>query len=216
MKVNEIFYSVQGEGSNAGAPCVFVRLSGCNYECSWCDTKYHTEGENMTITQIKNEIIKYKCNLIEFTGGEPLLQASELVNLVGQLKRKNKTIIVETNNSILPEASLRAGVDKFIVDFKCPSSKVPWGSIQEWNASKWKDSDEIKFVVADKEDVEFASSIILKDLDFFRGQIFFSPVWGSMSFQDLSEIIKDFGEDSRIKMQLQMHKLIWDVDKRGV
>lgn len=216
MKVNEIFYSVQGEGSHAGVPMVFVRLCGCNYSCSWCDTTYHNEGREISLVQVRDEILKYPCNTVEFTGGEPLLQMGEVAQVAGVLRAYGYTVLVETNNSLLPSEELRSCVDTFIVDFKGPSSKVPWTYVQDKNAGEWLHSDEIKFVVADDEDIRFVEWAIAERLQRFEGKIFLSPVWGRMSFQQLAEVVKTFGLDSRVRMQLQMHKLIWDVNKRGV
>ena len=216
MKVNEIFYSIQGEGSHAGSPCIFVRLSGCNLSCSWCDTTYHNEGQHMTVDEVFKAIQQYDCKLVEITGGEPLLQKEELEELAQELYHNGYSILIETNNTIRPTFALKLYVDKFIVDVKCPSSGAPFDEKGSKVLEYWGIRDEIKFVVADVLDFGFAVDVMDKHLRHFQGNIYFSPVWGQMIFQNLANYVRDLGNDPRVRMQIQMHKIIWDVNRRGV
>lgn len=216
-KVNNIFYSVQGEGTVVGKPCIFVRFSGCTLNCKWCDTKYHTEYKEMTVAQIVNKIKKYPCNLVEFTGGEPLLHKDVIIEVIKKLGPLY-TNLIETNNTLPLDLPDIADIH-YIVDIKCPSSGCEFdgsNKIQTLNLHNLDYWNEIKFVVEDETDLVFAQTVISEHLIEFRGVIIFSPVFGKMKLERLVQFIKTLGRDTRVRMQLQLHKLIWPVNKRGV
>jgi len=159
LKINEIFYSIQGEGSKVGLPCIFIRLTYCNLRCTYCDTEYaFYDGEEMSIPEIVNKIKEYKCNLVEITGGEPLVQ-SESLDLMKQLCDLNYEVMLETGGSLpVDEVDRRV---KIILDFKCPSSKMAKKNHYN-NVDFLKSNDEIKFVVGNKEDYEWSKQLIEK------------------------------------------------------
>jgi len=210
LKINEIFYSIQGESSFNGMPCVFIRLTYCNLRCSYCDTDYaFHEGSDMSINQIIQEIQKYDCNLIEVTGGEPLMQ-KESIELMQTLINKNYQVMLETGGS-LPIKKVPKEVIK-IIDFKCPTSnmekKNDWSIIQDLNKN-----DEIKFVIGDKEDYKWAKEKI-KEYDLYNKKILFSPVHNVLDSRILSEwILKD---NLKVRLQIQLHKYIWSPETKGV
>ena len=210
LKINEIFYSIQGESSFNGMPCVFIRLTYCNLRCSYCDTDYaFHEGNDMNIDEIIQEIQKYDCNLIEVTGGEPLMQ-KESIELMQTLINKNYQVMLETGGS-LPVKKVPKEVIK-IVDFKFPTSdmekKNDWSIIQDLN----KD-DEIKFVIGDKEDYKWAKEKI-KEYDLYNKKILFSPIHDVLDSRILSEwILKD---NLKVRLQIQLHKYIWSPETKGV
>ena len=210
MKVNEIFYSLQGESSFAGWPCIFIRLTGCNLHCSWCDTEYaYEEGADMSIQSIVDEVKKYPCNLVEITGGEPLLQ-DEITVLVEALAMKGKTILVETNGSqdirkVNPQSCIR------ILDLKGPSSGHK--DDMDWmNLGRLSERDEIKFVIADHLDYVWAKDVVQKHHLTDQHIVLFSPVSVQCDPKDLAQWILDDGLS--VRLQLQLHKTIWQ-DERG-
>lgn len=217
FKVNEIFYSLQGEGTRQGKPCVFVRLQGCNLRCTWCDTPYaldlKQEHKLMTTQEIIAEIEKYKCNFIEFTGGEPLLYLyKNLSELISTLLACDYTIAVETNGSI-DLALLDKRVIK-IVDIKCPGSGEA-DSFLIQNLDYLTARDEIKFVVASREDLEFMREKIHEyRLPMLPCEILVSAVTSSISLEEVADFI--LKNALPVRMQLQIHKYIWHPDKRGV
>ena len=212
MQINEIFYSIQGEGTNAGRPCIFIRTSGCNLNCSWCDTKYHRECTEMTIKEIIEKVHKYNCTLVEVTGGEPLLQ-KDIKCLLDDLIDHGYTVSVETNGT--KTISEIDDYIKMIIDIKCPSSGNRWDRLKSnLDMEDLAEGDEIKFVISNEEDFNFAKEFIRKYLKSFLGVILFSPVFGKMESEQLVEIVKKLG-DERVRMQLQLHKLIWG-NKKGV
>lgn len=217
FKVNEIFYSLQGEGTRQGMPCVFVRLQGCNLRCTWCDTPYaldlKQEHKQMTAQEIIAEIEKYKCNFVEFTGGEPLLYLyKHLSELFSTLLNCDYTIAVETNGSI-DLALLDKRVIK-IVDIKCPASGEA-DSFLIQNLDYLTARDEIKFVVASREDLEFMREKIYEyRLPMFPCEILVSAVTSSISLEEVAQFILD--NSLPVRMQLQIHKYIWHPEKRGV
>ena len=211
LKVNEIFKSIQGESTHSGLPCIFIRLTYCNLRCTYCDTEYaFHEGNDMSIKDILDHIKPMKTKLVEVTGGEPMLQ-DNTIPLMQELLKNNYDVLLETSGAI----SLKNVPKKVkkIVDFKCPSSlmsdKNLWSIIDELN-----DKDEIKFVIGDFKDYEWAKSKIDKyDLD-KKWVVLFSPVFGKISLEKLANwILKD---NLNVRLQLQMHKYIWDPDKRAV
>ena len=159
LKINEIYYSIQGESSYSGLPCIFVRLTYCNLRCSYCDTEYaFYDGKDMTITDIIREIEKYDCNLIEITGGEPLLQEN-CIELINNLEKINKKVLIETGGALtIKNISKKAHI---ILDIKCPSSNMSDKNLWQ-NFNYLKKSDEIKFVIGDKADYIWMKKIITK------------------------------------------------------
>jgi 7-carboxy-7-deazaguanine synthase len=211
IKINEIFYSIQGESSYAGLPCIFVRLTYCNIRCSYCDTEYaFYEGKDFTVEQIFSEIEKYKCKLVEITGGEPLFQ-KESLTLMEMLCDKNYEVMLETGGSLSIE-----NVDKrvkIILDFKCPSSKMEKKNYYE-NVNFLKPIDEVKFVIGDYEDFLWSKNLIEKFELNKKCEILFSPVFGKIEYRQLVEWI--LNENLNVRFQIQQHKHIWEPNKRGV
>jgi 7-carboxy-7-deazaguanine synthase len=212
LKVNEIFFSIQGESSYAGWPCVFIRLTGCNLRCTYCDTVYaYEEGKDKTITEILDEIKKFPCTLIEITGGEPLLQ-SDTPMLVETLLEKNYRVLLETNGSLAINAVSNQCVK--IVDFKCPSSGMfKFNNLN--NINYLADQDEIKFIIGNREDFDYAKGLItlLKERSFLKRTIHFAPVFGKIKPRELAKWI--LAEQLPIHLQLQIQKIIWPKEKRG-
>jgi 7-carboxy-7-deazaguanine synthase len=214
LKVNEIFSSIQGESTHAGWPCVFVRLTGCNLSCSYCDTQYaRYEGTQMRIAELLERVHAFNCPLVEITGGEPLIQ-NETPELINQLVVSGLTVLLETNGSrdISP---IHPNCVK-IVDFKCPSSGES-GSNDFSNISRLNPRDEVKFVLGSREDylyaVELADRIRQTDIG---GHIVvnFSAVFGQLSPSQLAEWI--LHDKLRVRLNMQLHKIIWHPDQRGV
>jgi 7-carboxy-7-deazaguanine synthase len=211
MKVTEIFHSIQGESSQAGRPCVFVRLTACDLRCRWCDTEYaFTEGSPMSLEEILTRVESFDCHLVEITGGEPLLQ-KETPELCRRLLEANHEVMVETGGhrdiGVLP-----LGV-KVILDIKCPGSgesdKVHWENLEKLEAG-----GEVKFVIADRRDYEWAREVVgLRGLA-EKFTVLFSPVFGELEYEDLASwIIED---RLPVRFQPQLHKHIWEPTRRGV
>lgn len=211
MIVYEIFKSIQGESTYAGLPCVFVRLAGCNLSCSWCDTPYARvpdEAIELTVNEVVEKVDSYNCPIVEITGGEPLLQ-EEAAKLAVTLLDRNYRVLVETNGSVCL-ATLDPRVVK-IVDVKCPSSGHA-GSFLIENLEHISPDDEVKFVIAGREDYDSAIRFME---EFLRGRtekVLFAPVRPQLSPRDLSEwILRDA---LKVRLQLQLHSYIWP-DERG-
>jgi 7-carboxy-7-deazaguanine synthase len=211
--VNEIFYSIQGESSYAGWPCVFVRLAGCNLRCTFCDTQYaYEQGSERSIQDIIEEVVRRSCQLVEITGGEPLIHA-ESPELIIQLLDLGYTVLLETNGS--RDISVVDGRCIKIVDVKCPSSGEA-DSFDLRNISRLGERDEIKCVIGSREDYEFARGIadmIAKQAP-HGNTVIFSPVFGSLAASDLAQWILD--DHLHVRLGLQLHKHIWGPDRRGV
>ncbi len=213
LKVNEIFFSLQGESSFAGLPCVFVRLTGCNLRCAWCDTRYaYDEGTEMDIAGIIKNVASFHCRLVEITGGEPLHQR-ETPALVKALLDLGLTVLLETNGSM--DISL---VDRNcikILDIKGPSSGESAKNDLE-NFSRLTRNDEVKFVVGDRADYDYAKGVIRK----FSGSLqnlkppIISPVFGKMDLKTLAAWMLQ--DNINARLQVQLHKLIWGPELRGV
>jgi len=212
LKVNEIFYSIQGESSRAGCPSVFVRLSGCNLRCSYCDTKYaYEDGKEMEIDRILGAVKEFNCHLVEITGGEPLLQKETPV-LITRLLDNGYTVMLETNGS-LDIGGIDGRCIK-IIDVKCPSSGENEKNLFS-NFEKMNKNDELKFVIETKEDYGYAKDqLLIYDIITPPGNIHFSPVYEKLSSQTLSAWILE--DNLNVRMTPQLHKYIWPDKDRGV
>ena len=205
MKINEIFYSIQGEGKWSGIPNIFIRTTGCNLRCKYCDTKeaYET-GSEKKVADIINEISRYKCNRVCVTGGEPLLQ-KDINNLISKLLRKKYKILIETNGSIDIKRIIDLKKVVISLDIKCPSSDMSEKMIFE-NINLLTKKDQLKFVINSKGDYEFSKKII--ENYNIKSDIYFQPVWNS-NIKKLAEwILKD---NLDIRLSLQLHKIIGNV-----
>ena len=212
LKINEIFYSIQGESLYAGVPCVFVRLSGCNLRCSYCDTGYaYTHGVLMERDEVMEMISRNSCPIVEITGGEPLVQ-EETPLLIASLLDTGKTVLLETNGSMRIDL-----VDKRcvrIVDMKCPSSGESAKNDLE-NLNRLSMKDQLKFVIADRDDFEFAASLVKRvSSNFPTENILFSPVWGRLAPSILADYILE--TKLQVRLQIQLHKILWPDRDRGV
>ncbi len=211
LKVNEIFFSIQGESSMAGLPCIFVRLTYCNLRCSYCDTEYaFYEGSDYSIEDILSEIKKYDCRLVEITGGEPLLQ-SDVHALMSELCNRGYSVMLETGGS-LPIKDVDNRV-KIIMDLKCPSSNMSHKNLYE-NIDYLKPTDEVKFVIGNREDYEWSKNIIRKYSLADKCTVLFSTVFSELEPVQLAEWILE--DNLKVRFQLQLHKYIWSPTKRGV
>lgn len=208
MKINEIFYSVQGEGKWSGLPNIFIRTTGCNLRCSFCDTTYaYDDGKEMNVEEILNDIRRYLCKYVCVTGGEPLLQ-NDMPGLINGLLKRNYMICLETNGSMSIEKLSGKKSLMISLDIKCPSSNMHEKMCLE-NVSLLKKDDQLKFVIGDKRDYDYAKKIIQKYKPVCT--VFFQPVWGTNAKQLAEWILND---DLNVKLGLQIHKIIWG-DKRG-
>jgi 7-carboxy-7-deazaguanine synthase len=211
LKVNEIYYSIQGESTFAGKPCVFIRLTYCNLRCSYCDTEYaFYEGEDKSIEEVIEEVKKYDSKLVEVTGGEPLVQ-KEAIHLMRKLCDDGYQVLLETGGS-LPIDSVDKRV-RVILDLKCPSSKMKGKNLYE-NLDHLKPIDEVKFVIGTREDYEWAKEIINKYKINEKCEILFSVVFNKLEPLTLTNWILE--DKLNVRFQLQMHKFIWKPEERGV
>ncbi len=213
LKINEIFYGIQGESSYTGQPCVFVRLTGCNLRCSYCDTQYaYSEGEEMEIDEIIGRVSSYRCSLVEVTGGEPLIQ-EDTPNLIHRLLEEGFEVLLETNGS--RDISIVDGRCIRIIDIKCPSSGEEKKSNPE-NLKRLKENDEIKFVIGDRADYEYAKNILDNiNLDSpVKNAIHFSNVFGRIHPKTLAQWILE--DHLNVRLHIQLHKFIWGSEQRGV
>lgn len=211
LKINEIYYSIQGESSKAGLPCVFVRLTYCNLRCSYCDTEYaFYEGTDKSIDDILEEIAKYNCKLVELTGGEPLFQNGSL-ELMKRLCDEGYEVMLETGGSLtIKDVDPRVMI---IMDLKCPSSKMMKKNLYE-NIDYIKQTDEIKFVIGTREDYVWAKKIILEYGLTKKCSILFSVVFGQLEPVTLVNWILE--DKLSVRYQLQIHKIIWHPETKGV
>lgn len=212
MKVNEIFYSIHGESSFMGWPCAFVRLSGCDLRCSYCDTEYaFYEGDEMSVADIVKAVEAYPMKCVLVTGGEPLLQ-QEVHDLFRQLLERGYTVCVETGGHISLE-NVDPRVHK-IMDVKCPTSGMTHRNHYD-NFRFLTRGDEVKFVVGDRADFDWACETIRRfDLPSRVGTVLISPVYERLAYDQLARWVLDCG--LRVRMQLQLHKIIWPGIQRGV
>lgn len=213
LRITEIFLSIQGESSHAGRPCAFVRLTGCPMRCVWCDSEYtFTGGERMSFDEILAKLKDYDCNLVEITGGEPLAQKN-VFPFITNLCDLGYEVLIETGGYVSTEKV--DGRAKVILDVKCPASgeseRNHWANLERLKPAK----DEIKFVIADLNDWEFAVRIIEKyDLQNRTKEILISPVFG---IENLSQIAETIAKSSlKVRLNLQLHKYIWGADVHGV
>ena len=211
LQVNEIYRTIQGEGTRAGRPCVMVRLAGCNLNCTWCDTPYaRTEGREMPVDEILRRVSELNCPMVEVTGGEPLVQAGA-PELLGRLCDAGWETLLETNGS-LDVGCVDQRVVK-ILDIKCPSSG-------QADKNRWENlpllggRDEIKFVLADRRDYEYARGVLAERGLAQRHVVTFSPVHGHLAPAELAGWILQDGLDVRLGVQL--HKIIFPGADRGV
>jgi 7-carboxy-7-deazaguanine synthase len=212
LTVYEIYLSVQGESTHVGRPCVFVRLAACDLRCDWCDTPYaFTGGQKMTVDQVMTEVGRHGCRLVEITGGEPLLQA-DVHGLMDRLIVEGYEVLLETGGhratTLVP-----AGVVT-ILDVKCPGSgeagKMHWA-----NLDALRPHDEVKFVIRDRSDFDYACDVISEHRLTERTRaVLLSPVFGELDLAELTRWILESGLP--VRLQLQAHKYIWSPEARGV
>ena len=210
MKVTEIFHSIQGESTFAGRPCVFVRLTGCPLRCTWCDTAYSFHGgTDMSTETIREQVRAYGCPLVEVTGGEPLHEPDSF-GLITALCDDGYEVLIETSGAIdISPVDRRA---RIILDVKCPGSGM--ADRMDWeNVARLRPADEVKFVLLDRGDYEWAREVIARH-HLAKWPILFSPVHGRLDPRELSEWV--LADRLGVRVQLQMHKYIWDPDTRGV
>lgn len=211
MRITEIFFSLQGESTFSGLPCVFIRTTGCNLRCTWCDTEYSFYGGvELTLDEILAKVASYDCKLVELTGGEPMLQ-KEIYELSSRLLAQGYTVLLETGGS-LDLSQLDARVIK-IVDLKCPGSgeedKNYWP-----NLAVMQPHDQIKFVIKDRRDYEWSVAMMREHRLGERFQVLFSPVFNVMNYRSLAEWM--LTDHVPARFQVQLHKYIWPPEMRGV
>ena len=213
LRITEIFLSIQGESSHAGRPCSFVRMTGCPMRCVWCDSEYtFTGGEHMGFEKIFAKLDEFGCKLVEVTGGEPLAQ-KHVFPFITELCERNYEVLIETGGYVsTAEVDSRAEI---ILDIKCPASgeaqRNHWPNLERLR----DDKDEVKFVIADMDDWEFATAIIEKfDLINRTKEVLISPVHGVKNLTEIAESVSRSG--LKVRMNLQLHKYIWGGDTRGV
>jgi 7-carboxy-7-deazaguanine synthase len=212
LTVNEIFHSIQGESSYAGRPCVFVRLTACDLRCTWCDSPYaFHEGRKMTLDEILAAVETTGCPLVEVTGGEPLLQ-KDVYPLMERLLAAGKTVLIETGGhrsiaDVPPAVTI-------VMDVKCPGSGESAKNDPD-NLGRLRPHDEVKFVIRDRADYEFAREFVERERLARRvAAVHFSPVHGVMDSKTLAEWV--LGDRLPVRVQLQVHKYIWGPEVRGV
>jgi len=213
LRVTEIFRSIQGESTHAGRPCTFVRLTGCPMRCVWCDSEYtFTGGDHYSLEDIVARVRGFECRLVEITGGEPLAQ-QKAFDLIRQLCDEGFEVLVETGGYVsTADVDERA---KVILDVKCPASgeesRNHWPNLEHLRADK----DEVKFVIADRGDWDYAQTVIQKyDLQTKAKAILISPAWEQIDLTTLADWVSASGLN--VRLQLQLHKYIWGPDVRGV
>ncbi len=211
LRVNEIFHSIQGESTHAGRPCVFVRLTGCNLRCVWCDTAYaFHEGRGMSVDEVVDAVAAYRCPLVEVTGGEPLLQR-ESIDLMRELVGRGFEVLLETGGS-LPIRDCPRGVRR-IVDLKCPGSGEVDRNLWE-NLDDLRPGDEVKLVIADREDYQWAVGQVRGREALQRVPVHLSPVHGALDPALLARWVLD--DRIPVRVQVQLHKVLWPDVTRGV
>ena len=211
LKINEIFKSIQGESSYSGLPCIFIRLTGCNLRCGYCDTEYaFYDGKQMSVDEIMRAIAPYRIHLVEITGGEPLLQ-EEVYPLMEKLLEKDYKVLLETGGS-LSVKKVPGSVVK-IMDIKCPGSGEASKNNLD-NLACLTSQDEVKFVILDRKDYEWSREFIQRHAVHEKNCVIFSPVYDRLSLKDLAEWVLQDGLP--VRLQTQLHKVIWGKDAIGV
>jgi 7-carboxy-7-deazaguanine synthase len=211
MRITEIFFSIQGESTRAGEPCIFVRLTGCGLRCVYCDTKYsYAGGREMSLDEVLSVVASYPSKLVEVTGGEPLEQ-EEVYPLMNSLLDRGHTVMLETGGHVsidrVPEPVIK------IIDIKCPDSRESGSTCWE-NISLAAPHDEFKFVISSRTDYEWSKRIYLEKLRSMPNAVLFSPSHDDVPAVDLARWILDDGLP--VRLQLQIHKYIWGANVRGV
>lgn len=213
LRITEIFLSIQGESSHAGRPCSFVRLTGCPMRCVWCDSEYtFTGGTRITFDEIFAKLGEFGCNLVEVTGGEPLAQKN-VFPFITELCERGYEVLIETGGYVSTEkVDPRA---KIILDIKCPASgemeRNYWPNLEHLRP----EMDEVKFVIADMADWEFAQDVIKKYVLIDKTkEILISPVFGVENLKEMAEAVSRSG--LKLRLNLQLHKYIWGPDVHGV
>ena len=213
LRITEIFLSIQGESSHAGRPCAFVRLTGCPMRCVWCDSEYtFTGGTRISFEEIFAQLEKFNCNLVEVTGGDPLAQKN-VYPFITELLNKGYEVLIETGGFFsIEKVDERA---KVILDVKCPASgeseRNHWANLERLKPEK----DEVKFVIADLNDWEFAKEVIKKyDLENRTKEILISPVFGIENLRQIAETVSK--SSLKVRLNLQLHKYIWGANVHGV
>ena len=211
LKINEIFKSIQGESSHTGLPCIFVRLTGCNLRCTYCDTEYaFYEGKEMTESEVVNAVERFGISLVEITGGEPLLQ-KDVYSLMQTLLDKKFTVMLETGGSLaldeVPEPVIK------IMDLKCPASGEESRNNYD-NLNRLTLQDEVKFVILNRKDYDWCKNILNKYMIHKKAQVLFSPVYEKLDLKDLAKWVLE--DNLPVRLQTQLHKVIWSKDAIGV
>ncbi len=211
LRVTEIFYSIQGESTYAGQPCVFVRLTGCPLRCTWCDTAYAFHGgTDMSLDAVLEQVSRYGCPLVEVTGGEPLSQSAAL-GLITGLCDEGFEVLIETSGAIdISPVDARAQI---ILDIKCPGSDMEDRTCWE-NLDHITEKDQIKFVISDRRDYDWAVDVVKQNQLTERCPVLFSPVFEGQALRPMAEWILQ--DRLAVRFQVQLHKFIWDPDTRGV
>jgi 7-carboxy-7-deazaguanine synthase len=211
LTINEIFHSIQGESTHSGRPCVFVRLTACDLRCSWCDTPYaFHEGRKVSVEDVVSQVRSFGCDLVEITGGEPLLQR-DVYPLMTALLQQGHEVMVETGGH-LSVADVPADVVR-IIDVKCPGSGE--AGRNHWpNLDALRPRDEVKFVIRDRVDYDYARDVVARHGLASKAAVLFSPVHGVLAPADLAAWI--LADRLPVRLQLQSHKYIWGADVRGV
>jgi 7-carboxy-7-deazaguanine synthase len=211
LKINEIFKSIQGESSHAGLPCIFVRLTGCNLRCTYCDTEYaFYEGKEMSVADIVKSVDSCGISLVEITGGEPLLQ-KEVYPLMQALLEKKYTVMLETGGSLSLEEVPQAVIK--IMDLKCPGSGEESRNNYH-NLSHLTLQDEVKFVILNRQDYDWCKQILNKYEIHKKAPVLFSPVYDKLDLKDLAKWVLE--DNLPVRLQTQLHKVIWSKDAIGV
>jgi 7-carboxy-7-deazaguanine synthase len=213
LRVTEIFHSIQGESTHAGRPCTFVRLTGCPMRCTWCDSEYtFTGGDHLALDEVMRQVRDFGCPLVEVTGGEPLAQR-QAIDLIRRLCDEGYEVLIETGGYVSTEAVDQRA--KIILDVKCPGSgeaeRNHWSNLERLRP----ELDEVKFVIANRADWDFARTIVAEyKLETRARSILISPSWGQIDLKELAGWIVESGIE--VRMQLQIHKYIWGPDVHGV
>ncbi len=211
LRVTEIFYSIQGESTRAGEPCVFVRLTGCPLRCAWCDTAYAFHGGvEMSLDAVLEQVRGYGCSLVEVTGGEPLAQSAALA-LLTRLCEEGFEVLLETSGAVdIAPVDARAAV---ILDVKCPGSamddRMCWDNLRHIRRN-----DQVKFVIGDRGDYDWAVDVMKRYQLAERCPVLLSPVFGGQAVRPLAEWILQ--DRLPVRLQVQLHKFIWDPNARSV